>query len=118
MLRFLSLDFQCFAGSSDWVETYVSVLSCLLFGCAFVRTVFCEQLFLASAFKAPQSCLALALRFFLDEFMVQTCCPSVSKFRLGFSFLSFGSVGTSFGDILLAFSSVTVVFLFRQFSIL
>ena len=38
-LGFLSLDFQCFVGSSEWVETYVSVLSCLLFGCVFVRTL-------------------------------------------------------------------------------
>ena len=98
-MGFLSLDFQCFAGSSEWVETCVSVLSCLLFGCVFVRTVFCGQLLLASAFEAPRSCLALALRFFLDGFMVQTRCPSISRFRLGFSFLSFGSGGASFGDI-------------------
>ena len=45
LLGFLSLDFQCFAGSSEWVETYVSVLSCLLFGCAFVRTVFVSNFF-------------------------------------------------------------------------
>ena len=100
LLGFLSLDFQCFAGSSEWVETYVSVLSCLLFGCAFVKIDFCEQLLLASAFEAPRSCLALALRFSLDGFMVRTRCPSISKFRLGFSFPSFGSGGTSFGDIL------------------
>ena len=99
-LGFLSLNFQCFAGSSEWVETYVSVLSCLLFGCVFVRTVLCEQLLLALAFEAPQSCLALALRFFLDGFMVRTRFPSISRFRLGFSFPSFGSGGASFGDIL------------------
>ena len=40
LLGFLSLNFQCFTGSSEWVEIYVSVLSCLLFGCVFVRTVF------------------------------------------------------------------------------
>ena len=34
------LDFQCFAGSSEWFAIYVSVLSCLLFGCALFRTVF------------------------------------------------------------------------------
>ena len=61
---------------------------------------FCEQLLLASAFEAPQSCLVLALRFFLDGFMVLTRCPSISKFRLVFFFPSFGSGGTSFGDIL------------------
>ena len=42
----------------------------LFFGCAFVRTVFCEQLLLASAFAAPRSCLVLVLRFFLDGVMV------------------------------------------------
>ena len=88
-----------FAGSSEWVETYVSVLSCLLFGCVFVRTVFCEQLLLASAFEATRSCLALVLRFFLVGLMVRTRCPSISRFRLGFSFPSFGSGGASFGDI-------------------
>ena len=77
----------------------------------FVRTVFCEQLLLASAFEAPWSCLALALRFFLDVFMVRTRCPSISRFRLGFSFPSFGSGGASFGDIFCAFSSVTFVFI-------
>ena len=40
------------------------------------------------------------LRFFLDGFMVRTRCPSISEFRLGFSFPSFGSGGTSFGDVL------------------
>ena len=44
---------------------------------------------MASAFKAPRSCLALALRFFLDGVMVRTCCPSISKFRLGFSLVTF-----------------------------
>ena len=34
-----SLDFQCSAGSSEWVEINVSVLSCLLFGCALFRTI-------------------------------------------------------------------------------
>ena len=43
--------------------------------------------------------------------MVRTRCPSISEFRLGFSFPSFGSGGASFGDIFWAFSSVTVVFL-------
>ena len=62
--------------------------------------LFYEQQLLASAFEAPRSCLALALRFFLDGFMVRTRCPSISKFRLGFSFPSFGSGGASFGDIL------------------
>ena len=95
-----SLDFQCSVGSSEWVEINVSVLSCLLFGFALFRTVFCEQLLLASAFEAPWSCLALALRFSMDGFVVRTCCPSISKFRLGFSFPSFGSGGASFGDIL------------------
>ena len=33
---------------------------------------FREQLLLASAFEAPRSCLALALRFSLDGFMVRT----------------------------------------------
>ena len=62
--------------------------------------LFCEQLLLALAFEAPWSCLALALRFSMDGFVVRTRCPSISKFRLGFSFPSFGSGGTSFGDIL------------------
>ena len=61
---------------------------------------FCEQLILASIFEAPQSCLALALRFFLDKVMVRTRCPSISKFRLGFSFPSCGPAGSCFGDIL------------------
>ena len=61
---------------------------------------FCEQLLLASAFEAPRSCLALALRFFLDGVMVRTRCPSISKFRLGFSFPSCGPAGACFGDIL------------------
>ena len=42
--------------------------------------------------------------------MVRTSCPSISEFRLGFSFPSFGSGGTSFGDILWTFFSVTVFF--------
>ena len=50
--------------------------------------------------------------------MVRTRCPSISKFRLGLSFPSFGSGGASFGDILWAFFSVTVVFLLRLSSIL
>ena len=86
--------------SSEWVETYISVLSCLLFGCVFVRTVFCEQFLLASVFEAPWSFLALVLRFFMDGFMVRTQCPSISRFRLSFSFPSFESGGASFGDIL------------------
>ena len=48
--------------------------------------------------------------------MVQTRCPSISKFRFGFSFPSFGSGGASFGDILWAFSSVTFVFPFFPFT--
>ena len=114
-LGFLSHDFQCFIGSSEWVGTYVSVLSCLLFGCVFVRPFFCEQQLLASAFEAPRSCLALALRFFLDGFMVRTRCPSISRFRLGFSFPSFRSGGSSFGDIFLSFLFCHFCFSFLPF---
>ena len=39
----------------------------------------------------------LFILFFLDGFMVRTRCPPISKFRLGFSFPSFGSGGASFG---------------------
>ena len=99
-LGFLSLDLQCFTGSSEWLRLMfqfcpVSSLAVCLSG-----LFFCEQHFLASVFETPRSCLALALRFFLDGFMVRTHCPSISRFRLGFSFPSFGSGGASFGDIL------------------
>ena len=49
--------------------------------------------------------------------MVRTHCPSISKFRLGFSFPSFGSGGASFGDILWAFSSVTFEVFLSAFEI-
>ena len=114
LLGFLSLDFQCFTGSSELVEISVSILSHLLFGCAFVRTIFREQLPLASAFEAPWSCLALALRFFLDGVMVRTCCPSISKFRLGFSLPSFEPAGACFGDIL-ELSLLSMLCLFSVF---
>ena len=41
---------------------------------------------MASAFATPRNCLPLVLRFFLDGIMVRTRCPSMPKFRLGFSF--------------------------------
>ena len=53
----------------------------------------------------------LVLRFFLDGVMVQTRCPSISKFQLGFSFPSFGPAGACFGDILCD-SRLSLLFLF------
>ena len=53
-----SLDFQCFAGSSVWVAIYVSVFSCLLFGCALFRTVFVSSFF----WLRPSKLLGVVLR--------------------------------------------------------
>ena len=64
---------------------------------------------MASAFCALLRCFALALLltlFFLGGFMVRTRCPSISKFRLGFSFRLVGLVAalSLVGAILLASS--------------
>ena len=61
------------------------------------------------AFCAPLRFFALALRLillFLGGFIVRTRCPSISKFRLGFSFSSFSSIAALawFGATPLAFS--------------
>ena len=58
LLGFLSLDFKCFTGGLEWVETYVSILSCLLLA---VRL---SGLFFVSSFLwlRPSKLLRVALR--------------------------------------------------------
>ena len=79
LLGFLSLDFQCFASSSEWVETYVSVLSCLFFGCEFVRTVFCEQLLLASDERQAPLCNSCRVGLTIEHIL--TACPAFDSER-------------------------------------